>query len=104
MTRRTEFSLQSVSEQEVQDAWRRQTATTNSAPELKCAIEEALAKLPDRDREIVSFRTGYAGRVMTLQELGVRHGVSPERIRQLCNRALRRLGQELSPPRPDCAS
>jgi RNA polymerase primary sigma factor len=61
--------------------------------ELGRTIEEALAVLPEREREIVRRRFGFdeAGESETLSDVGDRFGVSRERIRQLQVSAVRRL-------------
>ncbi len=52
-------------------------------------LERLLARLPDRQRAIVSARFGLCGaRRSTLAELGRRFGLSRERVRQVENRAL----------------
>jgi RNA polymerase primary sigma factor len=52
-------------------------------------LDRLLARLPDREREIVSLRFGLDGaRPRTLAEVGRRFGLSRERVRQVENRAL----------------
>jgi RNA polymerase primary sigma factor len=59
---------------------------------LRASVGEALAGLPPRERAVLSLRYGLGGvRPLTLAEVGQELGVSPERIRQLEDRALRRL-------------
>ena len=55
------------------------------------AIERALQRLPEVDRRVVCLRFGFDGRPMTLREVGQMLEVTPERVRQLQARALRRL-------------
>lgn len=50
-----------------------------------------LAALPPRDAEILQLRFGIGCREHTLEEVGERFAVSRERIRQLENKALRKL-------------
>ncbi|MGF1742041.1 hypothetical protein L4C34_13345 [Vibrio profundum] len=50
---------------------------------LKNHFEKALSQLKDRDREVIELRTGYNGKVMTLEEVGKRLNVTRERVRQL---------------------
>ncbi|MDE1225006.1 hypothetical protein MCT03_12155 [Vibrio aestuarianus] len=54
-----------------------------SATPLKNHFENALAQLKDRDRVIIEHRTGYHGKVMTLEEVGKLFDVTRERVRQL---------------------
>ncbi|MBV9462919.1 MAG: RNA polymerase sigma factor RpoD/SigA [Verrucomicrobiae bacterium] len=55
-------------------------------------LEEALAELDDREREIIRARFGLDGeKPMTLEAIGERFNVTRERIRQLQNIALRKL-------------
>ena len=51
----------------------------------------ALATLPQREGEILRMRYGFAGKPMTLREIGEQMNLSRERIRQLEKQALRRL-------------
>jgi RNA polymerase primary sigma factor len=56
------------------------------------ALQRALDQLPDREREVVSLRFGVNGGEPTpLRETGRRMGLSPERVRQLEGKALKRL-------------
>jgi RNA polymerase primary sigma factor len=56
------------------------------------ALMRALDQLPDREREVVRLRFGVNGGEPTpLRETGRRMGLSPERVRQLEGKALKRL-------------
>jgi RNA polymerase primary sigma factor len=56
------------------------------------ALMRALDQLPDREREVVQLRFGVNGGEPTpLRETGRRMGLSPERVRQLEGKALKRL-------------
>jgi RNA polymerase primary sigma factor len=56
------------------------------------ALRRALLELPEREREVVKLRYGINGDTPTpLRETGRRLGISPERVRQLENVALKRL-------------
>jgi RNA polymerase primary sigma factor len=56
------------------------------------ALGRALDQLPDREREVVKMRFGVNGHDPTpLRETGRRMGLSPERVRQLEAKALKRL-------------
>jgi RNA polymerase primary sigma factor len=55
-------------------------------------LHQALQRLAPRDAEILRLRFGLAGdRILTLEEIGARLGVTRERVRQLEERALARL-------------
>ena len=57
-------------------------------------IENALATLPPRDAKVLRLYFGLdGGREHTLEEIGAMLGVTRERVRQLRDRALKRLGQ-----------
>jgi RNA polymerase primary sigma factor len=59
---------------------------------LKRQIEDALATLLPRERQILQLRFGlHDGRPHTLEEVGKNMRVTRERIRQLEVRALRKL-------------
>ena len=59
---------------------------------LMVALEETLAELPERDREVVRMRFGLDdGQPHTLEEVGQRFGVTRERIRQIESKTLARL-------------
>ncbi|MEA2450221.1 MAG: polymerase primary sigma factor [Thermoleophilaceae bacterium] len=56
------------------------------------ALQRALDHLPDRERQVVKLRFGVNGNDPTpLRETGRRMGLSPERVRQLEAKALKRL-------------
>lgn len=60
--------------------------------DLSRHLEEVLTELPDREQAIIRLRFGLDDdQVETLEEIGVRYGVSRERIRQLEAKALMRL-------------
>lgn len=55
-------------------------------------LQQALEKLPARERNIIELRFGLkTNRGMTLDKVGKRYGLSRERVRQLEQRALLRL-------------
>jgi RNA polymerase primary sigma factor len=60
---------------------------------LRCEdIEQALAALPERERQLIELRFGlHGGRPRTLEEVGRTLGVTRERIRQIENTTLKRL-------------
>src|SRR5262249_45137459 len=61
--------------------------------ELAAALDEALARLEPRERQIIEWRFGLnsTGEELTLDELGVRFNVTRERVRQIEARALAKL-------------
>ncbi len=54
-------------------------------------IERALATLTDRERDIVKLFFGIGCQEMTLEEIGERFGLTRERVRQIKEKAIRRL-------------
>ena len=59
---------------------------------LREKLEEVLATLPPREARILRLRYGLEnGRAYTLEEVGQKFGLTRERIRQIENKALRRL-------------
>ena len=58
-------------------------------------LNQALATLPDRERDILTQRQ-LREDPMTLEELGVVYGISRERVRQLEVRALDRLKKTIA--------
>jgi len=55
-------------------------------------LEHALAKLTEREAAVLKLRKGFVdGRERTLEEVGAQFGVTRERIRQIENKALRKL-------------
>lgn len=59
---------------------------------LASATQQALATLPDRERQILCWRFGLEGEdEHTLEEIGQKLGLSRERVRQLKERALARI-------------
>ncbi len=54
-------------------------------------LAEALAALPERERTILSGRTGFAGHPQSLTTIGKRLGISRQRARQLEGKALKEL-------------
>lgn len=55
-------------------------------------LSQSLTKLNERESEILRYRFGLDGeRECTLEEVGIKFGVTRERIRQLQNMALKRL-------------
>ena len=63
---------------------------TTDSKTISNLINEALNKLPDREKKIIGARQ-LGENTVTLQELGKDLGISKERVRQLENRALSKL-------------
>jgi RNA polymerase primary sigma factor len=62
---------------------------------LVSEINEVLAKLPDKERDIIKLFYGiHASHEYTLDEIGDKLGLSRERVRQIKERALKRLRHE----------
>ena len=65
--------------------------------DLRGEVGDLLDVLDDRERKIINSRFGLDGqRTKTLEEVGVKFGVTRERIRQLQNIALHKLRKALS--------
>ncbi len=58
---------------------------------LSTEIDRALSTLTDRERDIVKLFFGIGGQEMTLEEIGERFGLTRERVRQIKEKAIRRL-------------
>ena len=58
---------------------------------LNTEIERALSTLTDREREIIKSFFGIGCQAMTLEEIGERFGLTRERVRQIKEKAIRRL-------------
>ena len=58
---------------------------------LTTEIERALSTLTDREREIIKSFFGIGCQEMTLEEIGERFGLTRERVRQIKEKAIRRL-------------
>ena len=58
---------------------------------LSLEIERALATLTDREREIIKCSFGIGCREMSLEEIGDKFGLTRERVRQIKEKAIRRL-------------
>jgi RNA polymerase primary sigma factor len=54
-------------------------------------IERALATLTERERDIIKLHFGISCQEMTLEEVGERFGLTRERVRQIKEKAIRRL-------------
>jgi RNA polymerase primary sigma factor len=67
-------------------------------------LQQGLNKLTEQERYYITHRYGLGGAdIKTLAELGKQHGVSRERVRQISEKALRRLRyylryQQIDPP------
>ncbi len=62
--------------------------------EVHILLKDAIHCLTEREQEVLNFRWGLDGTVMTLRETGARLGITKERIRQIEKRALVKLRGE----------
>jgi RNA polymerase primary sigma factor len=60
---------------------------------LSREIDRALSTLTDREKEIIQMFFGIGMQEMTLEEIGDRFGLTRERVRQIKEKAIRRLKQ-----------
>lgn len=58
---------------------------------LRAEIETALAVLGERERNVVEAYFGFNQPEMTLEEIGTKYGLTRERVRQIKEKAIRRL-------------
>lgn len=58
---------------------------------LATEIDRALATLTDRERDIIKYFFGIGASEMTLEEIGDEFGLTRERVRQIKEKAIRRL-------------
>ena len=61
------------------------------AESLQAEIKQALRVLNDRERHVVEAFFGINGPEMTLEEIGEKYGLTRERVRQIKEKAIRRL-------------
>ena len=60
---------------------------------LSIEVERALATLTERERDIIKYFFGIGCSEMTLEEIGEKFGLTRERVRQIKEKAIRRLRQ-----------
>ncbi|MBL7111924.1 MAG: sigma-70 family RNA polymerase sigma factor, partial [Bacteroidales bacterium] len=58
---------------------------------LSKEIDRALATLTERERDIIKLFFGIGIQEMTLEEIGEQFGLTRERVRQIKEKAIRRL-------------
>ncbi len=58
---------------------------------LSTEVERALATLTDREKDIIKYFFGIGCSEMTLEEIGEKFGLTRERVRQIKEKAIRRL-------------
>ena len=63
---------------------------------LEEEVEDLLAELDPRERDIIRMRYGFDGEAMTLEEIGNKLGLSRERIRQIEKKVINRFRAESS--------
>ena len=59
--------------------------------EMKIAIREVLKTLTDREKDVLSKKYGIDEKIHTRKEIGEYYGVTEERVRQIQDKALRKL-------------
>ena len=60
---------------------------------LSREIDRSLATLTEREKDIIKFFFGIGAVEMTLEEIGDKFGLTRERVRQIKEKAIRRLRQ-----------
>ena len=65
--------------------------STLTQESLSKEVERALMHLPERDREILKMFFGIGYQEMTLEEIGAKFELTRERVRQIKEKAIRRL-------------
>ena len=58
---------------------------------LSREVDRALATLTERERDIIKLFFGISCQEMTLEEIGEKFGLTRERVRQIKEKAIRRL-------------
>lgn len=58
---------------------------------LKSELDETMSVLNERERKIIQMYFGMDGQAMTLEQIGDEYGLTKERIRQIKEKALRKL-------------
>jgi RNA polymerase primary sigma factor len=58
---------------------------------LQAEIRQALRILNERERNVITAFFGIGGPELTLEEIGVKYGLTRERVRQIKEKAIRRL-------------
>ncbi|MGB9702225.1 MAG: sigma-70 family RNA polymerase sigma factor [Candidatus Kapaibacteriota bacterium] len=58
---------------------------------LRLEVEHVLATLSEREAEVVKLYFGLDGQTLTLEEIGEKFGLTRERVRQIKEKAIRRL-------------
>lgn len=59
--------------------------------ELKRALERAIARLSDREQEVIRLTFGLEGVPLSVHSVAEKLGLSPERVRQIRSQALKKL-------------
>ena len=65
--------------------------SVRSACHFSREVDRALATLTERERDIIKLFFGIACQEMTLEEIGEKFGLTRERVRQIKEKAIRRL-------------
>ena len=67
---------------------------------LSTEVERALSTLTERERDIIKLFFGINTQEMTLEEIGEKFGLTRERVRQIKEKAIRRLRHSSNPAGP----
>lgn len=73
------------------DTFKRPDEDFYSEDILKSKLNDVLSVLSDRERDIIDMYFGLGGSQMTLEQIGEEYGLTKERIRQVKEKALRKL-------------
>ena len=65
--------------------------TTLVEESLRAEIQEALTMLSDRERNVIEASYGINRPELTMEEIGVKFGLTRERVRQIKEKAIRKL-------------
>ena len=65
--------------------------STERKKSLKSEIQEALGVLSERERNVIEASYGINQPELTLEEIGEKYGLSRERVRQIKEKAIRKL-------------
>jgi RNA polymerase sigma factor (sigma-70 family) len=63
----------------------------HSGEDLRESVQSALTRLTERERDMVVKRFGIDGDPKTLKEIGTVYGITKERVRQVCDKAIEKL-------------
>ena len=73
------------------DTFKRPDEDFDSEDILKNKLNDVLNTLSNREKDIIDMYFGLGGSQMTLEQIGEEYGLTKERIRQIKEKALRKL-------------